>query len=87
MKTRAYFIGGVADGQVREFDARPPDRMQACTDQMPLNLDGPPKPIERTMYNRSDLTGGTVVYVPAGTLLHDAFIRVLDTYAESKKES
>ena len=33
------------------------------------------------------LTGGTVIYVPAGTLLHDAFIRVLDTYADNAKNA
>ena len=26
---KAFFIGGPADGMVREFDSRPPDRMQA----------------------------------------------------------
>ena len=29
MRMRGFFIGGPADGMVREFDSRPPDRMQA----------------------------------------------------------
>ena len=81
MSVRAFFIGGPADGAVREFDSRPPDRMQATPEGQGQLIDAKP-----TTYNRSDLTGGVVIYVPAGSLLHDAFIRVLDTYAESKKE-
>ena len=73
---KAFFIGGPADGMVREFDSRPPDRMQATPEGQGQLLDAKP-----TMYNRNDLTGGTVMYVPVGTLLHDAFVRVLDSYA------
>lgn len=75
---RAFFIGGPADGTVREFDSRPPDRMQATPDGQGQLLDAKP-----TTYNRNDLTGGTVIYVPAGGLLHDAFVRVLESYAET----
>lgn len=76
-KTTGYFIGGPADGMVREFDSRPPDRMQATPDnQGALIADKP------TIYTRNDLTGGIVVYVPMGTLLHTAFERVLSTYVE-----
>ena len=78
---KAFFIGGPADGMVREFDSRPPDRMQATPEGQGQLLDAMP-----TMYNRSDLTGGIVIYVPAGMLLHDAFERVLDNYAECAKE-
>ena len=79
---KAFFVGGPADGMVREFDSRPPDRMQATPEGQGQLLDAKP-----TIYNRSDLTGGVVIYVPAGSLLHDAFVRVLDSYAESKKEN
>ena len=75
-KTTAYFIGGPADGAVRGFDTRPPDRMQASPEQGSLLTDKP------TIYTRSDLTGGVAIYVPMGTLLHDAFERVLATYVE-----
>ena len=29
------------------------------------------------------MTGGVVMYVPAGSLLHDAFVKVLDNYVET----
>ena len=79
---KAFFVGGPADGMVREFDSRPPDRMQATPEGQGALLDASP-----TIYSRNDLTGGTVIYVPAGTLLHDAFIRVLDTYADNAKNA
>jgi len=82
MKTKAYFIGGIADGMVREFEGLPPERMQASSDQLPLLASTPGEPAARMIYSRNDLTGGTVIYVPAGTLLHDAFVAVLDTYAD-----
>ncbi len=75
---RAFFIGGPADGMVREFDVRPPDRMQATPEGQGQLFDAKP-----TTYNRSDLTGGVVMYVPAGSLLHDAFVKVLDNYVET----
>lgn len=78
---RAFFVGGPADGLVREFDVRPPDRMQATPEGQGQLLDAKP-----TIYNRSDLTGGIVVYVPAGTLLHTAFESVLESYAQRAKE-
>ena len=78
---KAFFIGGPADGMVREFDSWPPDRMQATPEGQGQLLDAKP-----TMYNRNDLTGGIVLYVPAGELLHTAFETVLDSYAASKKE-
>ena len=61
---KAFFVGGPADGTVREFDSRPPDRMQATPEGQGQLLDAKP-----TMYNRNDLTGGIVMYVPAGELL------------------
>ena len=76
---RGFFVGGPADGMVREFDSRPPDRMQATPEGQGQLIESAPA----TIYTRNDLTGGTVIYVPAGTLLHDAFVRVLDTYAET----
>ena len=78
---KAFFVGGPADGMVREFDSRPPDRMQATPEGQGQLLDAKP-----TMYNRNDLTGGIVLYVPAGELSHTAFETVLDSYAASKKE-
>lgn len=78
---KAFFVGGPADGTVREFDSRPPDRMQAAPEGQGQLFDAEP-----TIYARNDLTSGTVIYVPAGTLLHDAFVRVLDSYAANKKE-
>ena len=78
---KAFFVGGPADGMVREFDSRPPDRMQATPEGQGQLLDAKP-----TMYNRNDLTGGIVMYVPAGELLHAAFEAVLDSYAASKKK-
>ncbi|CAA2367812.1 hypothetical protein [Xylella phage Bacata] len=76
---RGFFVGGPADGMVREFDSRPPDRMQATPEGQGQLIESAPA----TIYTRNDLTGGTVIYVPAGTLLHDAFVRVLDTYADN----
>ena len=95
MSILAYFIGGPADGQVREFDSRPPDNVEILNPQLHLGLAKPKpagevrayKPIETTIYSRSDLTGGTVIYVPAGTLLHDAFLAILESYVEAKKEA
>lgn len=78
---KAFFVGGPADGMVREFDVRPPDRMQATPEGQGQLLDAKP-----TIYNRNDLTGGIVIYVPAGSLLHTAFESVLDNYALSAKE-
>lgn len=78
---RAFFVGGPADGMVREFDVRPPDRMQATPEGQGQLLDAKP-----TIYNRNDLTGGIVIYVPAGSLLHTAFDTVLSQYAERAKE-
>ena len=77
---KAFFVGGPADGMVREFDSRPPDRMQATPEDQGRLLDAKP-----TIYSRNDLTGGIVIYVPAGTLLHTAFETVLDTYADTAK--
>lgn len=77
-KTTAYFIGGPADGAMRVFDGRPPDRMQATPEGQGQLIPG----ATPTIYSRNDLTGGIVVYVPAGTLLHTAFERVLATYVE-----
>ncbi|AHB12228.1 hypothetical protein Salvo_28 [Xylella phage Salvo] len=78
---RGFFVGGPADGMVREFDSRPPDRMQATPEGQGQLIPG----AAPTIYTRNDLTGGTVIYVPAGTLLHDAFVRVLDSYAEARQ--
>lgn len=80
-RTRGFFIGGPADGMVREFDSRPPDRMQATPEEQGQLVDVPP-----TIYSRNDLTGGIVIYVPAGTLLHTAFDKVLSCYAERAQE-
>ncbi len=80
---RGFFVGGPADGLVREFDSRPPDRMQATPEGQGQLIPG----AAPTIYTRNDLTGGTVIYVPAGTLLHDAFVRVLDTYADNAKNA
>lgn len=82
MKTVCYFVGGPADGVKREFDSRPPDRMQATPEEQGALLDERP-----TIYTRNDLTGGIVVYVPAGTLLHAAFDKVLSAYADSAAQS
>lgn len=82
MRMRGFFIGGPADGMVREFDSRPPDRMQATPEGQGQLVPAPP-----TIYTRNDLTGGIVVYVPAGTLLHTAFDTVLSQYAERKEKS
>ena len=79
--TRGFFIGGPADGMVREFDSRPPDRMQATPEGQGQLVNAPP-----TIYTRNDLTGGIVIYVPAGTLLHTAFDKVLSQYAENAQE-
>ena len=79
---RGFFVGGPADGLVREFDSRPPDRMQATPEGQGQLIESAPA----TIYTRNDLTGGIVMYVPAGELLHTAFETVLDSYAASKKE-
>ena len=80
-KITAYFVGGPADGMTTQFDDRPPDRVQATPEgQAQLERFDPP-----TLYSRNDLTGGVVMYVPCGSLLHDAFVHVLRSYAESKQ--
>ena len=79
---KAFFVGGPADGLVREFDSRPPDRMQATPEGQGQLIPG----AAPTIYTRNDLTGGIVVYVPAGTLLHTAFESVLESYAQRAKE-
>ena len=82
-KITAFFVGGPADGMTKEFDNRPPDRVQATPEaQAQLERFDPP-----TLYSRNDLTGGVVMYVPSGSLLHDAFVRVLDTYADNAKNA
>ena len=78
---RGFFVGGPADGLVREFDSRPPDRMQATPEGQGQLIPG----AAPTIYSRNDLTGGVVMYVPCGSLLHDAFVHVLRSYAESKQ--
>ena len=78
-RVRAFFVGGTADGMVREFDSRPPDRMQAVPESQGQLIPG----ASPTLYTRNDLTGGTVLYVPAGDLLHNAFVRVLENYADT----
>ena len=81
-QTTAYFVGGPADGQTRDFDGLPPDRMQAiCETQAEFDEFG-----KSTLYTRNDLTGGIVMYVPMGSLLHDAFQKVLHSYADAAKE-
>lgn len=81
-RMRGFFIGGPADGMVREFDSLPPDRMRATPEGQGQLMPTPP-----TIYSRNDLTGGIVVYVPAGSLLHDAFDKVLSHYAERKENT
>jgi hypothetical protein len=82
MKVKAFFIGGPADGMTCDFESRPPDRMQA-TPESQGQFPAFPKP---TIYSRNDLTGGTAVYVPTGTMLHDALVQVLESYVEKAKE-
>lgn len=78
-QTTAYFVGGPADGMTKQFEGLPPDRVQATPEgQGQLGSFDPP-----TLYSRNDLTGGTVMYVPVGSLLHDAFVHVLRSYADT----
>ena len=78
-QTTAYFVGGPADGMTKDFEGLPPDRVQATPEgQAQLERFDPP-----TLYRRNDLTGGVVMYVPVGSLLHDAFVHVLRSYADN----
>jgi hypothetical protein len=86
--SRAYFVGGPWDGEVKESVGRPPDHVKVEHPQPDLPFErsanedySKRETRESTLYSRNDLTGGITIYVPTGTLLHDAFERVLNAYA------
>lgn len=89
MTTRAYFVGGPADGRTQDSTHTPPELFQVRNQQQTLPFDGNGV-IEHTYYELHRIVSedGKVLYIytPVRSDVSTEMRRVLEAYAESKRE-
>lgn len=80
-----FFIGGPADGEMRQYHAPAPDMIEMkAAPQLPL-LASPPAVPKPVWYSRSEVSD-IAIYTPVGFGVRNALLATLDHYVSSRRE-